>query len=77
MYNAANEECVEAFLEGGVPFPDIVDTVARVVDDHVPPTGQLTVEDVLAADDWARERARQLLPVMAGGGGAAGGEGTR
>jgi 1-deoxy-D-xylulose-5-phosphate reductoisomerase len=77
VYNAANEACVEGFLKGGVPFPDIVETVARVVDDHVPPAGPLTVEEVLAADDWARERARQLLPVMAGGGAAAGGEGTR
>ena len=65
------------FSRGVIAFPDIVETVARVVDDHVPPTGQLTVEEVLAADDWARERARQLLPVMAGGGAAAGGEGTR
>jgi 1-deoxy-D-xylulose-5-phosphate reductoisomerase len=77
VYNAANEACVEGFLKGGVPFPDIVETVARVVEDHVPPAGPLTVEEVLAADDWARERARQLLPVMAGGGVAAGGEGTR
>jgi len=77
VYNAANEACVEGFLKGGVPFPDIVETVARVVDDHVPPAGPLTVEEVLAADDWARARARQLLPVMAGGGAAAGGEGTR
>jgi 1-deoxy-D-xylulose-5-phosphate reductoisomerase len=77
VYNAANEACVDGFLKGGVRFPEIVETVARVVDDHVPPTGRLTVEDVLAADDWARDRARRLLPVMAGGGAAAGGEGTR
>jgi hypothetical protein len=30
------------------------------------------VEDVVSADGWARERARQLLPAMVGGG--AGGE---
>jgi 1-deoxy-D-xylulose-5-phosphate reductoisomerase len=75
VYNAANEACVDGFLSGGVPFPEIVETVARVVDDHVPPTGRLTVEDVLSADRWAREHARQLLPAMAGG--AAGREGTR
>jgi 1-deoxy-D-xylulose-5-phosphate reductoisomerase len=72
VYNAANEVCVEGFLAGGVPFTEIVDTVARVVDDHVPPSGRPRVEDVVSADGWARERARQLLPAMAGGG--AGGE---
>jgi 1-deoxy-D-xylulose-5-phosphate reductoisomerase len=72
VYNAANEVCVEGFLAGGVPFTEIVDTVARVVDDHVPPVGRPGLEDVLSADGWARERARQLLPAMAGG--AAGGE---
>ncbi|MEP7160280.1 MAG: 1-deoxy-D-xylulose-5-phosphate reductoisomerase [Dermatophilaceae bacterium] len=33
VYNAANEECVEAFHERRIAFTDIVDTVARVVDD--------------------------------------------
>ena len=28
VFNAANEECVEAFLAGGLPFTGIVDTVA-------------------------------------------------
>ncbi|MFI2186058.1 1-deoxy-D-xylulose-5-phosphate reductoisomerase [Streptomyces sioyaensis] len=31
VFNAANEECVEAFLKGGLPFTGIVDTVADVV----------------------------------------------
>ena len=75
VYNAANEVCVAGFLAGGVPFTEIVDTVARVVADHVPPVGRPGLEDVLSADGWARERARQLLPAMAGG--AAGGEVTR
>ena len=34
VYNAANEECVQAFFDGRIRFTDIVDTVARVVDDH-------------------------------------------
>ena len=33
VYNAANEECVAAFLAGRLPFLGIVDTVARVLDD--------------------------------------------
>ncbi|MDO5711222.1 MAG: 1-deoxy-D-xylulose-5-phosphate reductoisomerase, partial [Micrococcales bacterium] len=33
VFNAANEECVEAFHAGRIGFLDIVDTVERVVDD--------------------------------------------
>ena len=60
VFNAANEECVAAFLAGRIPFAGIVNTVARVVSEH-DGSGQLTgIADVLAADGWARERARQL-----------------
>jgi 1-deoxy-D-xylulose-5-phosphate reductoisomerase len=65
VYNGANEECVAAFLKGSVGFPAIVDTVARVVSEHMSGSGvtapaALTLDDVLAADDWARTRAREL-----------------
>ncbi|GAT66987.1 1-deoxy-D-xylulose-5-phosphate reductoisomerase [Planomonospora sp. ID91781] len=59
VYNAANEVCVEAFLGGRLPFPGIVDTVAAVVAEHVPGEAG-SVEEVLAADGWARIRAREL-----------------
>ncbi|MEU4580038.1 1-deoxy-D-xylulose-5-phosphate reductoisomerase [Nonomuraea sp. ATR24] len=59
VYNAANEACLEAFIGGRLPFLAIVDTVARVVDEHeVTPAG--SVEEVLAADAWARARAAEL-----------------
>ena len=59
VYNAANEVCVAAFLRGEMRFTDIVPTVEGVLSDHdVPSVGeQLTVDDVLAADQWARARA--------------------
>ncbi len=62
VYNAANEECVEAFLGGRLAFTAIVDTVARVVSDHTNSSseGGLSLDDVLAADGWARTRAREL-----------------
>ncbi|GAA2574809.1 1-deoxy-D-xylulose-5-phosphate reductoisomerase [Actinomadura fulvescens] len=60
VYNAANEECVEAFRAGRLPFLGIVDTIARVVEEHVAPAGELTLDDVLAADGWARARTREL-----------------
>jgi 1-deoxy-D-xylulose-5-phosphate reductoisomerase len=59
VYNAANEECVEAFRDGRLPFLGIVDTIARVVSEHQAPSN-VTLEEVLAADDWARRRAREL-----------------
>jgi 1-deoxy-D-xylulose-5-phosphate reductoisomerase len=61
VYNAANEVCVEAFLTGQIPFAGIVDTVAQVVSEHHDPAGAaVELADVLAADSWARNRAREL-----------------
>ncbi|MGH3938224.1 MAG: 1-deoxy-D-xylulose-5-phosphate reductoisomerase [Pseudonocardiaceae bacterium] len=62
VFNAANEEAVAAFLEGGVAFQGIVDTVEAVVGEaHGWQQDPTTVEDVLAAESWARSRARELL----------------
>lgn len=61
VYNAANEECVAAFHARAIDFPDIVGTVQRVVDAHVASTGELTVDDVLAAEAWARAHAQEIL----------------
>ena len=60
VFNAANEEAVAAFVAGRVPFLGIVDTVAQVVTEH-DSTPTPTVEDVLAAEDWARKRAQEVL----------------
>jgi 1-deoxy-D-xylulose-5-phosphate reductoisomerase len=60
VFNAANEACVAAFQAGRLPFTAIVDTVAGVLDAHDVPSEKdtLTLDDVLAADRWARERAQ-------------------
>jgi 1-deoxy-D-xylulose-5-phosphate reductoisomerase len=77
VYNAANEVCVRAFLDGRLRFTEIVPTVERVLAEHADAAaGQagpddvpweqaaLTVDDVLAADSWARARAaRSAGPV--------------
>jgi 1-deoxy-D-xylulose-5-phosphate reductoisomerase len=61
VYNAANEMCVDAFLAGQIPFAGIVDTVAQVVSEHHDSAGAaVALADVLAADGWARDRAREL-----------------
>lgn len=65
VFNAADEVCVAAFLEGDLSFPGIVATVNGVVQRYAAEFGEMrndvTVEDVLAADRWGRERAAQLM----------------
>lgn len=62
VFNAANEEAVSAFLDGRIAFRGIVDTLEAVVDEAQGwRSDPDTVEDVLAAEDWARSRARELL----------------
>lgn len=61
VFNAANEECVAAFLSGRLPFLGITETVERVMGEHdrIAPSA-LTLEAVLATETWARHRAREI-----------------
>ncbi|HEX6232565.1 MAG TPA: 1-deoxy-D-xylulose-5-phosphate reductoisomerase [Jiangellaceae bacterium] len=63
VYNAANEECLAAFQDGRLAFTAIVDTVAAVLAEHPSDSAGnvLGLDDVLAADSWARVRARELV----------------
>ncbi|MFL6091130.1 MAG: 1-deoxy-D-xylulose-5-phosphate reductoisomerase [Aeromicrobium sp.] len=65
VFNAANEVCVEAFVRGDLSFLEIVDTVERVVDEHVSDpavaAAGLTLAGVREADGWARDRAASLV----------------
>jgi 1-deoxy-D-xylulose-5-phosphate reductoisomerase len=62
VYNAANEEAAEAFLKGRIPFPGIVRTIAEVLRGADQWAAEpATVDDVLEAQRWARERARSAL----------------
>lgn len=66
VLNAANEECVDCFLGGKISFPAIVDTVGRVVAEHVDSdefveSGSMELADVATAEQWARHRARELV----------------
>ena len=62
VFNAANEELVEAFFAGRLPFLGIVDTLEAVVQEHLDGGygNPRDVDDVLAAEDRARARAREL-----------------
>lgn len=58
--NAANEIAVAAFLGGTIDYFRISDVLRQVLDDHaVQPEPSL--EDLLVADAWARDRARELM----------------
>jgi 1-deoxy-D-xylulose-5-phosphate reductoisomerase len=66
VYNAANEECVAAFLAGSLPFTGIVDTVRSVVEEAQKARSDVrlldapgSVDDVLSAERWARAEANR------------------
>jgi 1-deoxy-D-xylulose-5-phosphate reductoisomerase len=61
VYNAANEVCVEAFRRGRLRFTGIVDTISHVLHRHDVRSEGLTVDDVVAADAWARRCAAELI----------------
>ena len=62
VYNAANEIAAEAFLDGVIRFPAIVRTVAAVLAAADEWSAEpATLDDVLAADSWARQHARELV----------------
>lgn len=63
VYNAANEQAVDAFHEGRLSFLGIVDTIARVVDAHDAPD-VLTVDTLAAAESWARESADRMIAAL-------------
>ena len=62
VLNAANEEAVHGFLAGRGTWLGIVDTVAEVLAGaDAWSRDPADVADVLAAEDWARARAGELL----------------
>lgn len=56
VLNAANEMAVEAFIGGRINFPQISDTVARVMDSHQT-LPHPTLDQIVEADAWARRLA--------------------
>jgi 1-deoxy-D-xylulose-5-phosphate reductoisomerase len=63
VFNAANEVCVQAFVDGELSFLGITDTIEAVLTEHVAADSgvDLTIETVLSADAWARSRAIGLV----------------
>ncbi|GAK57707.1 1-deoxy-D-xylulose 5-phosphate reductoisomerase [Candidatus Vecturithrix granuli] len=63
VLNAANEIAVEAFLQKQIGFVDIAALILQVMDAHVV-RPLITIEDVVEADHWAREKSKSLLTTM-------------
>ena len=60
VYNAANEQAVDAFHDKAISFPEIIEIIEEVVASHKPQQ-EMTFESVLAAEVWARETANRLI----------------
>jgi len=66
VFNAANEELVEAFHSGHLDFLGIVDGISAVLekwlnDEHVSGSVPGNVEEIETAETWARAQAGRLL----------------
>ena len=60
VYNAANEVFVDAFLQGHLPYLQIVDSLAQVLSEHIgvdnPDLGQ-----IMTAQTWAKTKAQEIV----------------
>lgn len=63
VFNAANEEAVDAFHEGRIGFPAIVDTVREAVERHEAPD-ELTLDGLAEAERWARAEAERIIASL-------------
>lgn len=60
VFNGANEEAVEAFSQGRIPFGRIVELIRQVLDRHTIEQN-CDLDRLLAADAWARQEAQRCL----------------
>ena len=60
VYNAANEVFVDAFLDGDLPYLQIVDSLAQVLGEH---TGidNPDLAQIMEAQTWAKGKAQQIV----------------
>jgi len=64
VMNAANEIAVAEFLDGRIGFTQIADTIERTMNAHTAHDLK-SIEEVLKADLWGRETAREICKEMA------------
>lgn len=63
VMNAANEIAVAEFLEGRIGFTQIAETIERTMDTHTAHNLK-SIDEVLKADLWGRESAREICREM-------------
>ncbi len=63
VMNAANEIAVAEFLDGRIGFTQIAETIERTMNAHSAHNLQ-SIEEVLKADLWGRETAREICREM-------------
>ena len=63
VVSAADEVAVEMFLDRRIAFTDIARVVGEVVTEHLPADGT-TLEEIMAADQWARTRAHEVAKAF-------------
>lgn len=64
VLNAANEVAVHAFLDQQIAFIQIPEVVARTMDKHTV-ISRPALEDILTADQWARQVAEEMIKEIA------------
>jgi MFS family permease len=57
---AADEIAVELFLSQRIKFTDIARLVDQILEEHIA-IAHPTLEEIMAADIWAREKVMQLV----------------
>ena len=62
VLNAANEEAVNAFLAGEIPFSGIIRTVGRTLEAF--PGGGEDLEAILEADRWSRAYVKETRGIL-------------
>ncbi len=60
VFNAANEAAVKEFLEGKIKFVNIVEIIEYCLAKHKVKT-EATLEELILADNWARNEAKEWL----------------
>ena len=61
MFNAANEEAVQAFVDGKLSFTGIWETVEKVLSNATARDYKGKLDMILEDDAWAREEARRVI----------------
>ena len=59
VYNAANEVAVDMFLKETIEFRAIPDIIVNTIDKHQP-VEKPSLDEILEADQWARDCVREM-----------------